>query len=224
MMRSNGKDESLAERIQRYDTWVAEGKIPASSKVIPVQQSLDHLQWVLPTNQVLEILRNARSFALKDCGCRTKHHRCDKPLDVCFLINDAADEAFRKGEARTVTLDEAVEKLKLANQHGLIHLSIYNPEQHIFALCSCCECCCHDVQIMKLYQRPDFIAHSDYVVAVDKAKCIDCGQCVARCVFGAQVGNDTVEYHPEFCYGCGLCVSTCPAEAITLTLRNKKTI
>ncbi len=54
-----------------------------------------------------------------------------------------------QGAARRVDLKEATEVLKLANQHGLIHLTIYNPEQHVYALCSCCECCCHDIEFMK---------------------------------------------------------------------------
>lgn len=218
-MDIDNKDDFLEARLQRYEAWISDGKIPTSSKVIPIQQSLEHLQWVLPTNQVIEILRNARSFALQNCSCRTKYQRCDKPLEVCFVINDAADDAVRKGEAKYVSLNQAIERLKLANQSGLVHLTIYNPEQHVFAVCSCCECCCHDIQIMKMYQRPDFIAHSDYVVAVDATKCVNCGKCVERCAFGAQVNHNTVAYHQEHCYGCGLCVTTCPTNAITLIFR-----
>jgi len=59
--------EELEKRMQMFDGWVKEGKIPTSSKVIPVNQSVSALQWVLPTQQVLEILRNSRSFALANC-------------------------------------------------------------------------------------------------------------------------------------------------------------
>jgi uncharacterized Fe-S center protein len=218
-MNFDGRDNFLEERLLRYDSWISERKIPTSSKVIPIHESLNNLQWVLPTNQVIEILRNARSFALQDCSCRTKYKRCDKPIEVCFLLNDAADKAVNRGEARYILLNEAIQKLKIANESGLIHLTIYNPEQHIFALCSCCDCCCHDLQIMKVYKRPDFIAHSDYIVDVDTAKCINCGKCVNRCVFGAQVKNNSIEYHRDYCYGCGLCLTTCPTSAISLILR-----
>jgi NAD-dependent dihydropyrimidine dehydrogenase PreA subunit len=219
MMDFDGKDDFLEERLQKYASWISEGKIPTSSRVIPIHESLNSLQWVLPTNQVIEILRNARSYALQSCSCRTRYKRCNKPLDVCFLLNDAADQAVIKGNAKYIKLDEAIERLKLANQSGLVHLTIYNPEQHIFALCSCCDCCCHDIQIMKKYKRTDFIAHSDYIVTVDTAKCINCGECVNRCVFGAQVNKVAVEYHQEYCYGCGLCVTTCPTNAISLIKR-----
>jgi len=61
-MNKENRDEELEKRMLMFDGWVKEGKIPSSSKVIPVQQSLAGLQWVLPTQQVLEILRNSRSF------------------------------------------------------------------------------------------------------------------------------------------------------------------
>jgi Pyruvate/2-oxoacid:ferredoxin oxidoreductase delta subunit len=219
-MKKEERDEELEKRLHKYAGWVKEGKIPCSSKVIPVQQSQKCLQWVLPTQQVLEILRNSRSFALANCDCRTKHKRCDNPLETCFYMNDVADKNVEQGKARRVSLKEAQEVLKLADEHGLIHLTIYNPEQHVFALCSCCECCCHDIAFMKKLGRPDLVAHADYVVVVDTDTCVQCGTCTERCVFGAQSGESgAVEFHQDKCYGCGLCVSTCASDAIRMVLR-----
>src|SRR5512138_44974 len=212
-MNKENRDEELEKRMLMFDGWVKEGKIPSSSKVIPVQQSLGGLQWVLPTQQVLEILRNSRSFALAKCLCRTKHKRCDNPLEVCFYTNDVADKKVAQGAARRVDLQEATED-------GLVHLTIYNPEQHVFALCSCCACCCHDIEFMKKLGRPDLVAHADYVASVDKEKCAHCGACAERCMFGAQVMQEgEAAFIQERCYGCGLCVTSCPSNAITMALR-----
>ena len=222
-MKKEKRDEALEKRMHMFDRWVREGKIPCSSKVIPVHQSLKFLQWVLPTQQVLDILRNSRSFALADCLCRTRHKRCDNPLEVCFYTNDVADKKVKTGDARRVDLQEVAEVLKLANEHGLIHLTIYNPEQHVYALCSCCECCCHDIEFMKKLNRPDLVAHADYVASVDKNRCLQCGECVERCFFGAQVmQSGKIFFHKKNCYGCGLCVSTCPTDAIRMVLRKTK--
>ncbi len=138
-MKYDGKDEWLEERLERYDGWIKEGKIPTSSKVIPIREALSAQQWVLPTQQVLEIIRNARSFALAPCGCRPRYKRCDNPVEVCLYLNDVADTMVKDGKARRVSLDEANERLKLANEHGLVHLTFYKPDQFIYALCSCCE-------------------------------------------------------------------------------------
>jgi len=44
--------------------------------------------------------------------------------------------------------------------------------------------------------------------------------CVLRCVFGARVlGNGLLAYDEARCYGCGLCVTTCPERAISLVPR-----
>jgi ferredoxin len=218
-MQKKERDEELEKRMHLFDGWVKEGKIPFSSKVIPVQQSLQLLQWVLPTQQVLEILRNSRSFALAKCLCRTKQKRCDKPVEVCFYTNDVADKMVEQGAARPVSLSEASEALKLANEHGLVHLTIYNPEQHLYALCSCCECCCHDIAFMKKLGRPELVAHADYVAAVDTDACMQCGVCTERCIFGAQSGESgAVVFDQDKCYGCGLCVSTCASNAIRMEL------
>lgn len=219
-MKNEERDEELEKRMHMFDGWVKEGKIPCSSKVIPVQESLKVLQWVLPTQQVLEILRNSRSFALAKCLCRTKHKRCDNPLEVCFYTNDVADKIVEQGAARRVSQQEAAEALKLANEHGLVHLTIYNPEQHVYALCSCCECCCHDIEFMKQLGRPDLVAHADYVAMVDLDACVQCNACTDRCVFGAQSRESgVIKFHQDKCYGCGLCVSTCASNAIRMVLR-----
>ncbi len=221
-MHFDGKDEWLEERLAICDEWIKEGKIPTSSKVIPLTESLSDQQWVLPTQQVIEILRNARSFALAPCGCRTRYKRCNNPMEVCLFTNDVADKMVAEGKARHVSLDEAKERLKLANEHGLVHLTFYKPDQYNFALCSCCKCCCHDLQFMTKYHRPDLIAHADYVVEVDVSACLQCGTCANRCVFGAQENEgETVVFHQDKCYGCGVCVTTCPSGAIRMKLRRE---
>jgi len=126
------KDAPLEKRLQRYDRWIAEGRIPFSSRVIPVRESLNTQQWVLPTEQVLEFLRNARSFALADCTCRTHYRHCDHPLETCFLINDAADAHLAQATARRVSLKEAESVVRQANERGLVHLTVYNPEQYVY--------------------------------------------------------------------------------------------
>jgi len=216
------EDLYLEERLERTDKWIQEGKIPFSSRVIPVNESLSAQQWVLPTEQVIEILRNARSFALTSCECRERYQRCENPLDVCFLINDEADKYVAEGEARHIPVEKAVEVLRKANEKGLVHLTIYNPEQHVFAVCSCCPCCCHDLQFLRKYGRGDLIAHSEYIAHTDMEVCAHCGNCVERCYFGARVWQDEqMIYNADDCYGCGLCVTVCSAEATVMKQRMK---
>lgn len=213
-------DAYLGDRLARYDAWMREGRIPFSSKVIPIHEALDAKQWVLPTEQVIEFLRTARTYAITSCTCRSHYQRCNNPLEVCFLLDDAADLAVADGAARHVSLEEAVCALSEANDRGLVHLTIYAPEQTVYAVCSCCSCCCHDLQFLKVYGRSDLIARSEYIAQTDMAACVQCGACVQRCVFGARVWEDSrMSYSPGACYGCGLCVTVCTVGATVLRQR-----
>ena len=115
----------LEKRLVKYDEWLAKGLISCSSRVIPVAESFSTKQWVLPTEQVLGVLQKADSLAVQDCECRTHYKMCDKPLEVCFMLNSVADALVRKGRARHVDLPEAAEILKKANAKGLVHLGLY---------------------------------------------------------------------------------------------------
>ena len=160
-------------------------------------------------------------MAVQPCECRSHYKRCDKPLEVCFLLDEVGDTFVARGEARPVDLSEAAEILKIADAHGLVHLSLYMPDHRVFALCSCCSCCCHDLQIIRRYHRPELMVRSKYAAVTDPDACTHCGACVERCIFGARrEDNGQVRYEPEACMGCGLCVSVCPEEATTMVPRS----
>ena len=219
-IKNNHKNDFLEERLIRNDSWMSEGKIPFSSKIVPVSESLSAEQWVLPSCQVLELLRNARSIAVIQCVCRNHYNRCDNPREVCLVLDDEAGMHVEKGEGRYVTIDEAKEILHTANRKGLVHCTIYNPSQHPYAICSCCPCCCHEFQFLRLYGRRDLVVHSDYVAVTDMKNCNHCGVCVDRCHFEARkMKEGEMEYEKQACYGCGLCVTECPVQAIALERR-----
>ena len=102
----------------KYDQWLNSGKIDFSSKVIPINESIEAEQWVLPTEQALEILRKARTVALTNCACRTHYRRCDKPVEVCLTLNETGEKEIAQGLARPITLSEAAKVLRKANENG----------------------------------------------------------------------------------------------------------
>ena len=213
-------DTHLKGYADKYAEWRKSGSFTFSSRIIPVQESLASTQWVLPQEQVLRFLREARSIALTNCICRTHYHRCDRPRDVCLLLDELADKTVASGKARKISMDEVSERLREADKYGLIHMALYMPDHKIYALCSCCACCCHDLQLLLQYHRVDLVARSDYVADTDISRCSSCELCIERCVFGARKVQDGVfVYDPCSCLGCGLCVSVCPENATGMKKR-----
>ncbi len=220
MTKGVSVDEWLKKYNDRYDQLISEKKISFSSKVIPINKSLQNVQYVLPSAQVEEILKGAELVSLAKCICRLKYKKCDKPLEVCFVLNDAGKKWIADGYSKKVSVDEALEVVKLANESGLVHLSLYMPDHELFALCSCCPCCCHDLQLLLSYGKSYVTVKSDYVAVDDPEKCSDCGKCIHRCVFKARhFENGKLVFEQEKCYGCGLCVTTCPEGSISLRNR-----
>ncbi len=215
-------DSYLTKYSNQYDKWLNEGKVTFTSKVIPIDKSLDVKQWVIPTQQAISILTEANSFALTACACRT-NYQCDKPKEVCFLLNDVADKAVAKGEARRVNKKEAIKVLQIASKAGLVHLSLYRPDQEVFALCNCCSCCCHDLQLLIKYKRTELVIHSDFMAVTGDGLCIECGLCIQSCPFNARdiTDNGGVTLNEERCYGCGVCSPVCPEKAIEMINRNE---
>jgi len=184
-------------------------------------ESFTTKQRILPTEHAIEILRKAKSVAVQNCECRSHYKRCNNPLETCFLLDEVGDKFVSRGEARYLTLEEADAILKNANIHGLIHLCLYIPDHKIYALCSCCSCCCHELQIIKKYNRPELMVHSEYYAFTDLELCINCGECIGRCIFGARklIDGHLVSWQ-YVCAGCGLCVTFCKVEAIAMNHRS----
>jgi Pyruvate/2-oxoacid:ferredoxin oxidoreductase delta subunit len=221
MNRKEYADAFLEKRIERYDRWLDKGLISFSSRVIPVRRSLEARQWILPAEQVREVLRSAAVIALQPCECREGYRRCDHPRDVCLLFDEVAEKLLLRNEARRINIEEAFKVLERADRSGLVHLSLYMPNHKIYALCSCCPCCCHEMQIVRAYGRHDLMVRSQYVAETDDSHCIHCGDCVQRCMFSARgmSGNGELLYDPDRCLGCGLCITVCPANATAMILR-----
>ena len=214
---SKKMDDFLSTRLDKYTAWLDDRKIAYSAKIVPVKASLENKQWILPTEQVLEIIASATTIALTDCVCRGHYKRCDRPVDVCLLLNQYGRKCIDKGRGREISLDEAAGVLDKANRQGLVHLSLYRPDHQLYALCSCCSCCCHDLQLLLDYKQDNLVVHSDYAARTDMDQCIHCGDCIARCAFQARnLEDDVMVYNPDNCYGCGLCVSTCPVGATVM--------
>ena len=187
---------------------------------VPVNVDLEAEHRVLDLSRMEEIVRSARRIALQDCGCRVDYGNCDAPTDVHIDLDECADLELDVGRsnAREITVEEALDVLRRSHEAGLVHMAYtMKGDEYPKIICSCCSCCCHSLAGYLRFGIAKHVLKSDLVAVDDEGKCIDCGVCVDRCVFGArEMVDGTLSFNSEQCFGCGLCVSTCPTEAVSL--------
>lgn len=187
---------------------------------IPVKVSLDAQQQVFNTGRVKEILSTAQVISLLGCYCRETLQNCDKPVEVCIGLNEEAEYLIEKEGAKEIRLEEALKVLEMSHKAGLVHLAYHRKGEECTIICSCCSCCCHHLSGLNRFGYHEAVVKSDFVAAVEKSLCNDCGVCVERCQFGAwERGEDGVVFNDDHCFGCGLCVTTCPVGAVSLVER-----
>ncbi len=192
---------------------------------IPVKVEIKGNHRVLNLDEVRRYLEDARLIVLMDCTCRVQRQNCDLPVTTCIRLNDRGEQALTSDELcmlnpRKATVEEALTVLDQSHKAGLVHMALAVDREEINEICSCCSCCCLVLSAALRFGSTRHVLSFIAVAATDKSKCIECGVCVERCIFGArEMVNDTVVFDPELCSGCGLCVSTCLAQAITLNYR-----
>lgn len=198
------------------------------SVTVPVNVAIKAEHRVLDLSRMEEILRDAEQIVLQDCGCRVDRESCDAPRDVCLNLDDAGEYELKSGRynPRKVTLEEALEALRRSHEAGLVHMAYtLEGDDRPKVICSCCTCCCHTLSGLLRFGLAPHVLTSDLVSVTNLDICTNSGICADRCPFGArEIVDGRLVYHPQHCFGCGLCVSTCPTQAITLVRKNESNL
>ena len=193
----------------------------AFTRVIPVGKAIDAgKQQILDFDSANQIIQKAELVAVTKCTCRIIAHKCDRPLEVCLQVNNAARYSLDRGTGREITKKEAFDILRECEAKGLIHVTMNKAHAGHF-ICNCCSCCCQALPLV-ISEGLNICNPSRYTAEIDPEKCSFCGTCVERCAFNAiieqnsQTADDYMEVIADKCMGCGLCHLTCPEEAISL--------
>ena len=192
-----------------------------SIETIPVNVEIKTDHVVLNLDNAKKILSKAYKISVMDCWCRTQRGNCDAPINVCLDLNELAVRNIADGSGREVNMDEALEILELSHREGLVHMAMANADIYkpgvVNSICSCCSSCCSELSALLRFGLAPHILTPITGSVTDLSDCTDCGVCADRCQFGArEMKNGVLSYNPEMCFGCGLCVSTCPTNAIKL--------
>jgi ferredoxin len=199
------------------------GPGPAIERVIPVEQSIDAGIDVLPYEALSELIKDSKSFGIRECICRKQKDLVGEPCEherfncVSFA---PIEGAFAHAEhIQDVSREEAVRVLRESEETGLVH-TVKNQQKGIYYVCNCCPCCCGIMRGIVEFGHAHALARSDFLATVDADECIGCEACAERCHVNAlSVPNDICVVDAMRCIGCGLCVGECATEALRLVRR-----
>ena len=86
-----------------------------------------------------------------------EQHNTDYPRSYCFTFS-SRENAYKDSKvSRAITLDEAIQYLKEAEDAGLIHTTMNVAENQKY-ICNCCSCCCGILNGLTKYNQP---SHND---------------------------------------------------------------
>jgi NAD-dependent dihydropyrimidine dehydrogenase PreA subunit len=226
-------DRELAEMCEEFGKIYGKQffkKKPQLMQVIPIEKEIPNKQQSLSYEQVSHIIENSQSFAVFDCVCKKEKklldHGCDKPLEICTAYAPIPGVFDNSGHQRSISKAEAYAVLNKAEEAGLVHLT-WNVENGHFFICNCCGCCCGVLTAINEFGiNASDVINSSYFAEINPDECVACGTCKdERCQVNAiEAGDDAYRVIREKCIGCGLCVTTCPSEAISLIRKQPQEI
>jgi len=245
MMRAHDSmpKKQLAEAFEAYmhgdDTFVREvfaGKTTIGRTLVhETALGEESLPEVLDWERATAIIENASAIAVSLCYCRHKNFHlgssCAAPLENCLSINSGADFVIRRSFGRALGTAEALEILHAARENGLVHIAD-NVAQSPAYICSCCGCCCGQLQAINRYALPA-VTPSGFSASWSGQHCSGCSQCSQACPVGAITmtaqsaqtqasGKPLPVIDAERCIGCGICAYTCGKKALTMVRRTRQ--
>ena len=207
-----------------FDKYILKGRW--GGKVVPLNKNIDADTKFLPTEEILEIVKRSKVTGIAWCYCRAVQRKynephCDNPIFTCIHLSFGTSlyEVPNKSDRlKEVSKEEIYKLLDESDKRGLIHQLIYFPSpQFYYIICNCCPCCCVVMNKFLKNGSPQMIK-SDFIATTNYDICINCGECETWCYFGARkIKSNTLNFNSSKCFGCGICISKCPKNAIVLT-------
>jgi Pyruvate/2-oxoacid:ferredoxin oxidoreductase delta subunit len=209
------RNPGFADRYQILGTPL--GRIVSIEEAIDATPGLGILSY--PTDKFSEMADRAKKSICRIdvCTCRQEMHlldtecsRVDKPTSVtCTLTGTVAEAAIKAGAATRISKEQFIESRIRAGELGLVAMTDDTVDPLL--ICTCCDCCCSILRVLKEFNSPNTWAQSHFEAVIDREKCVGCRTCAKACPMGAiKVGKNkkaTVDY--ARCIGCGVCVVKC---------------
>lgn len=193
----------------------------APGKKVHVEKEVTHLTSIVPYAEMKKLIQDTEYIAAGTCVCRHQGNLIGKPstepLDNCMVFGESAKFPIERGFVKRLTKEEALKRLDAAEEAGLVHTYVNNPGQYTNLQCNCCGCHCWIIKGLKKSPVPSEMVHTRYLVHIKDDDCTACEACVDRCwVQALKMVDGKLTRDEKRCIGCGLCMWTCPADALYL--------
>ncbi|MFW9820521.1 MAG: ATP-binding protein [Candidatus Thorarchaeota archaeon] len=195
-------------------------------RVVPLNRNISFDSKFISSQEIMEIVKRSSIVGVSWCYCRSVQRKynepnCDHPLFSCIHLGfgkSLYEIPYKSHNLKKVSKKRIADLLEECDNRGLVHQLIYFPNpQFYYIICNCCPCCCVVLNKFLKNGSPQMIK-SDFIATTDLESCINCGICEKWCHFGARkIINNEMQFNPARCFGCGICVSKCSNQAITLT-------
>jgi len=200
-------------------------------RALPTVQSVK--ENVLPHEDALQAVKNAKMLSLNPCSCRLAHRNCDDPVEICIGLSWAVPGGLEPGSplmdhhhastlvGRLASADEVVDALERAEETGLVHISM-NVKDDPWFICNCCRHACGLLRSVTDLGITHGVAPSSFWMIIDEDMCSGCELCVDRCPVGAITMREdgVAQVIHEKCLGCGVCEVICGQGAMSLQKRD----
>lgn len=202
---------------------------PSFHRTIPVQTQIADSRETMSFNSLSELLEGNQSFVTYDCVCRKEKRMigqgCDFPAGACMAFSTEPGAFDDIPGMDVISKEQAHELLRKSEEDGLVH-QVSNTIGDQFYICNCCGCCCQFLAHVNRANMADnwVLVNSNFYAEIDADACTACGVCKdERCQVNAiSEGEEAYLVAKRKCIGCGLCASTCPADAIRMVMKTQE--
>jgi ferredoxin len=184
----------------------------------------EHWGQVLPIEDVEQVIDRVDSITRIPCGCRfmstgltDKRYCFGFGLDKWGVLGDFPSTA---ASLETLDKEEAKRIFRAFDDEGLVHSIWSGVTPYVIGLCNC-DRDCGALRGWMDWGATNFF-RAEYVCQVNWDQCTGCKTCMSQCQFGAQYYSSAlsrVYISPKKCFGCGVCRTACPNNAIDLVPR-----
>jgi len=183
----------------------------------------EHATQIVTLEDALEIIDLSENHVLLPCLCRKATANIEKMC--CINFGPMKDLVHPDEKMEEIDAEEVKLRVKDWYAEGLFLEVGYAIAPFPMCLCCCDRNYCLVSKIRHIHGAEKALVKGHEVGIVDSNKCkCETFQCMTKCPFGAMFVdrlNMKAVIDPSKCFGCGLCITGCNNNAISLSPRDK---